>query len=1431
MSATILYNNEVIETIQEITLRDTVKLTFSDEQDTESGGVQAWEWEVTPPQGSKSTHAQFEEDFTFDLISLGYDIGGQYKVSVIDTSDNTEVTSISLNVIMSNDEAENAQIDENIIENLVPFVAQVTNITAGNTLTLNQSWSAFRNIVQPVRDKLNPNAQFNEIKISYRYNNVEDLNTYLHFGDDNKFLVTNVKSDRDTFPAYPYSAVFRLYEPLPEDIDVKSQTFVVKEVLPQVVETVELFPYEQEDEGALILKTPDTAQVESPVSERRIPAKSFNELVTSNKNIKNQILDKFLTGSQKPIELNADYSEYKNFVNFSSAEKRLENFKYKIQQIESNNAKSSSFAAVTSGSPDATLYENRTRNLKSNFDGYDNYLYNVSSSYFSSSLGLSRDASWPKTGAGTFADPYVPVSSSNTQFTTWYGSVNSETGQIYSASLYDKTNPNRLVNLLPDHIREDTQNSVFLDFMDMVGQHFDELWLYTKNLSEITDRQSDLTKGFSKDLVFNLAKSMGWEIQDGKDLLDLSRYGFGQKAEGNSFKLYTSGSLTSKTESDMSREITKRLISSMPYILKTKGTINSLKAIINCYGIPSSILRVKEYGGLESDKQKAQFEIARKFTRALGFRGGQFIQTTWDDDGTTSRKPESIELRFRSSNVANQVLVQKDSDFAIRLKNNGLTDNNGTVSFMLSGSDGYKEISSSLLPIFDGDYYSVLLRKRKINSELFPTSSFEVGNNEGLFNPPFITGSRSAEFGKLEIVSSSNVARTGTKSLKHTNTSDDTTSYSLFYKNPDDNLYPGNNASVANVSVGDEYTFSVFAKASGSQVDSVASIVLFELDANEEVVNWTEENEYGYQDGGIKSSQYVGLNETEWKQLTVTKKIKFSQTTKLGVRFENRKPKTSVLFDDASLRKISTNTDTLTDPFKYDLLVKKYDSGLDRIRLASRESLIISSSISQSYNAAWTGSGNLFIGGNDTGSFSSNRFSGSMMEFRLWSEPLNETAFDNHVATPKSYFGNTVSSSYDNLSRRFQFDDNSGLAQNASIRDSKPNQNSATTGSAKGFAGANTFESVIDKTKTIVPNHGPNRRTATKIRIEKNNLSGSGASLSLTKRFDSSVNDYSPLDSPRLGIFFSPVDVINEDIVSSFANLDFNEYIGDPRDNFSENYSELKDISHKYFKKYSGNNNFFDYIRLIKYYDQNIFKQLRKVIPARAKANLGTVIEGNIFERPKSPVQRSNPSVEEPFFENTIDIGTFEGEVEHEDSRSIIRVESDFPNFSSQIDAGLDILERPSLYKFDFNDNYSDNSLYISGSAKIGGPDRVFQEVTGSIITQGRLSLHNEVSKFFYTSSVEFDNSVRIGTSAQNRILFPDGDLLQNLFTSRSLVKTDIDPKYDEVTALNNSFYEGVKNTRSTTIDGDAAFIVRKSATRVAVPTRGDIGKLGIVDE
>ena len=91
------------------------------------------------------------------------------------------------------------------------------------------------------------------------------------------------------------------------------------------------------------------------------------------------------------------------------------------------------------------------------------------------------------------------------------------------------------------------------------------------------------------------------------------------------------------------------------------------------------------------------------------------------------------------------------------------------------------------------------------------------------------------------------------------------------------------------------------------------------------------------------------------------------------------------------------------------------------------------------------------------------------MEFRLWSEVLEEEKFDNHVSNPKSYIGNTASSSYTNLVTRFSFDDNKALTEGASIRDVSSNQTLAFSGSAIGFGGANSFETLVDRTKTLIP--------------------------------------------------------------------------------------------------------------------------------------------------------------------------------------------------------------------------------------------------------------------------------------------------------------------------------------------------------------------------
>ena len=298
------------------------------------------------------------------------------------------------------------------------FAAQIESVE-NNKITINQSWNDYKEKLGNVIET-NPNSgysigkdanvDFLDWTISYKINDRRNLNTYLHLGDDRLSLITNVKSDIQSFPKLPHAIIYKLYEPLPEDLEEKDNVYVVREILPQYTETVELVPYEQE-EDVLVLKIPDTPPDASPITRRATELKNYNQLVTTDAELKENIIDKFISGSDKPVELSIEYSQYENFINFSSAQRRLENFKYKIEQIEQQTALSSSFVGVVSGSVQSSIHRSKIRNIKGNFDGYENYLYNTVSTYITSSMGEFHNSSWPKTGSGTYNDPFVPGSS------------------------------------------------------------------------------------------------------------------------------------------------------------------------------------------------------------------------------------------------------------------------------------------------------------------------------------------------------------------------------------------------------------------------------------------------------------------------------------------------------------------------------------------------------------------------------------------------------------------------------------------------------------------------------------------------------------------------------------------------------------------------------------------------------------------------------------------------------------------------------------------------------------------------------------------------------------------------------------------------------------------------------------------------------------
>ncbi len=94
------------------------------------------------------------------------------------------------------------------------------------------------------------------------------------------------------------------------------------------------------------------------------------------------------------------------------------------------------------------------------------------------------------------------------------------------------------------------------------------------------------------------------------------------------------------------------------------------------------------------------------------------------------------------------------------------------------------------------------------------------------------------------------------------------------------------------------------------------------------------------------------------------------------------------------------------------------------------------------------------------------------------------------------------------------------------------------------------------------------------------------------------------------------------------------DYIGDPRlvSSSAETYPELDALSKDYFDKYYSNYNLWDYIRIIRYYDNALFKMVKDYVPVRSSVTTGIVIKQHILERNKYPVPQVNTYTTTSFY-------------------------------------------------------------------------------------------------------------------------------------------------------------------------------------------------------
>ena len=160
---------------------------------------------------------------------------------------------------------------EDPIPNTIPFVSKIESIE-GTKITLSDSVNDYIEKVRPADTFKSPINKFSDIAVGQRVNDKRDLATFLHFGDDNMKLITNTKGDSNTFEG---AVVYKLYESLDDTIQEKENAYIVREILPQLTEEVELIPYEQEEENLVVLKPIESPQKDLPISRRRTEFQNF----------------------------------------------------------------------------------------------------------------------------------------------------------------------------------------------------------------------------------------------------------------------------------------------------------------------------------------------------------------------------------------------------------------------------------------------------------------------------------------------------------------------------------------------------------------------------------------------------------------------------------------------------------------------------------------------------------------------------------------------------------------------------------------------------------------------------------------------------------------------------------------------------------------------------------------------------------------------------------------------------------------------------------------------------------------------------------------------------------------------------------------------------------------------------------------------------
>lgn len=431
-------------------------------------------------------------------------------------------------------------------------------------------------------------------------------NIFLDLQDNVKIPILNIQIN----PNNPQEVVCKLYRPIPTDIPVKRKTRIQRQYI-AYTDAVDLITKVEEDYLELF---PDFDYIsEGKGASGFVVDQTYDKLLQAdNIETRQVLLDRILRDKgYSNLDTLTDYRFFKNFVHFSSAEERVKNFKYKLSLLEQYRKDKKIIEGLNLSQTGSSIdvLNAKIGNIITNFDGFEKWLYFTSGSVEYTTEETPEVTPWPRDNANRL------VSVTSSLASQYYSQL------LPTAREYDLQNRDMLVYAIPSLIREDSRNESLVAFVHMLGQYYDNIMQGISLIEKIKFRDEHPKLSLPREIIYNTARTFGWRLYNGRKEDNLLKYFLGNP----------SGSVQQieKSTQDLVHETWNRILNNLPELGKSKTTRRSFRTLLNIYGVPDSLIKIKEYGGVVSGSLQPKYQSENQYSY-LKFKGtGQSISIPW----------------------------------------------------------------------------------------------------------------------------------------------------------------------------------------------------------------------------------------------------------------------------------------------------------------------------------------------------------------------------------------------------------------------------------------------------------------------------------------------------------------------------------------------------------------------------------------------------------------------------------------------------------------------------------------------------------------------------------------------------------------------------------------------------------------------------------